>query len=142
VLDLVAEAGNITKVKDKLYQILPKATVDRMAKIFVTAMEIHWYDHVMAQHHIQKWVTNSISKTINMPSYVQPEDVFKVFILAGLFDLKGVTVYRNGSLMTQVLNAGDDGLVHPPSEYTKKLIADRVKQMGIRWLEELFGDVI
>ena len=46
-----------------------------MQRIFVTAIDIHWTDHVMAQAIWQKWISNAIAKTINMPGDVTAEDV-------------------------------------------------------------------
>ena len=43
--------------------------------IFVTAIDIHWTDHIMAQAVWQKWISNAIAKTINMPGDVTVEDV-------------------------------------------------------------------
>ncbi|GAI99654.1 unnamed protein product, partial [marine sediment metagenome] len=45
----------------------------------------------------QKYVDNSISKTINLPHDTTQEEVGQVFKLAWLNGLKGVTVYRDGS---------------------------------------------
>ncbi|MEM1966165.1 MAG: adenosylcobalamin-dependent ribonucleoside-diphosphate reductase [Candidatus Caldarchaeum sp.] len=71
--------------------------------VFVTALDIPWWDHLRAQHEIQQWVDASVSKTINMPSWVSVEDVLKAFIAAHRLGLKGVTVYRDGSKTAQVL---------------------------------------
>ena len=46
-----------------------------MQNIYVTAMDIHWSDHLMAQSVWQKWIGNAIAKTINMPYDVTTEDV-------------------------------------------------------------------
>jgi len=72
-------------------------------KVFVTALDIPWWDHLRAQHEVQKWVDASVSKTINMPSWVTVDDLVKVFIAAHRLGLKGVTVYRDGSKSGQVL---------------------------------------
>ena len=64
---------------------------------FVTAHEIPWQDHLRAQYEFSFWVDNSISKTINMPSFVSWKDVFNAFIFAYKLGLKGVTIYREGS---------------------------------------------
>ena len=76
---------------------------DWWRRVFVTALDIPWWDHLRAQHEVQMWVDASVSKTINMPSWVSVEDVLKVFIAAHRLGLKGVTVYRDGSKAAQVL---------------------------------------
>ena len=81
-----------------------------MQKVFVTAMDIHWADHLMAQRVWQMWIGNAIAKTINMPNDSQPEDVAAAYLLAHEMGLKGITIYRDGSRHKQVLHASGDGL--------------------------------
>ena len=83
-----------------------------MQKIFVTAMDIHWADHLMAQAVWQEWIGNAIAKTINMPYDVSVDDVKASYLLAHEMGLKGITVYRDGSRHKQVL--------HMTSENAKK----------------------
>jgi len=75
-----------------------------MQRIFVTAMDIHWSDHLMAQAVWQDWIGNAIAKTINMPNDVSAEDVKAAYLLAHEIGLKGITVYRDGSRHQQVLH--------------------------------------
>ncbi|KAG2477861.1 MAG: Vitamin B12-dependent ribonucleoside-diphosphate reductase [Nitrosopumilales archaeon] len=75
-----------------------------MQKIFVTAMDIHWADHLMAQAVWQEWIGNAIAKTINMPYDVSVDDVKASYLLAHEMGLKGITVYRDGSRHKQVLH--------------------------------------
>jgi len=75
-----------------------------MQKVFVTAMDIHWADHLMAQAVWQNWIGNAIAKTINMPYDVTAEDVKSAYLLAHELGLKGITVYRDGSRQKQVLH--------------------------------------
>ena len=79
-----------------------------MQDVFVTAMDIHWADHLMAQGVWQEWIANAISKTINMPYDVTVEDVKSAYLLAHELGLKGMTVYRDGSRHTQVLHMTSD----------------------------------
>lgn len=75
-----------------------------MQDVFVTAMDIHWADHLMAQGVWQMWIGNAIAKTINMPYDVTAEDVKSAYLLAHEMGLKGITVYRDGSRHQQVLH--------------------------------------
>jgi ribonucleoside-diphosphate reductase alpha chain len=79
-----------------------------MQKIFVTAMDIHWTDHLMAQAVWQDWIGNAIAKTINMPYDVSADDVKASYLLAHEMGLKGITIYRDGSRHKQVLHMVSD----------------------------------
>ncbi|ASJ03606.1 ribonucleoside-diphosphate reductase [Thermococcus profundus] len=75
---------------------------EELQRVFVTSMDIHWLDHLLAQANIQLWLTDSASKTINMPNDATVEDVKAAYLLAYKLGCKGVTVYRDGSLSVQV----------------------------------------
>lgn len=77
-------------------------------KVFLTAMDLHWIDHVVAQSVWQNWIDNSISKTINMPYNVTVDDVKNAYILAHELGLKGIALFRDGSRNEQVLHVGSN----------------------------------
>lgn len=91
---IAANGGSLQGLED-----LP----DDLQKVFLTAYDIPWWDHVRAQFEVQKWVSAAVSKTINMPAWVEPEDVLSAYIFAHRLGLKGITVYRDTSKATQVL---------------------------------------
>jgi ribonucleoside-diphosphate reductase alpha chain len=101
-----------------------------MQKIFVTAMDIHWADHLMAQGVWQKWIGNAIAKTINMPSDVSSDDVKAAYLLAHDLGLKGITVFRDGSRHEQVLHMTGDNVkknfLVTPSTYVTDYISKNV----------------
>lgn len=106
-------------------------------KIFVTAIDIHWTDHLMAQAVWQKWISNAIAKTINMPGDVTADDVKSAYLLAHELGLKGVTVYRDGSRHEQVLHiTGDTGkekrFMVNPSAYVADFIRDNINEPFVR----------
>ncbi len=62
-----------------------------------TAPEIDWLKRIELQSVIQKYVTHSISSTINLPADVTVEKVGEIYLEAWKGGLKGITVYRDGS---------------------------------------------
>ena len=107
-----------------------------MQDVFVTAMDIHWADHLMAQAVWQDWIGNAIAKTINMPYDVTVEDVKSAYLLAHEIGLKGMTVYRDGSRHKQVLHMTSDNATKTfkvtPSEYMKAYVAKNITNPYIK----------
>jgi ribonucleoside-diphosphate reductase alpha chain len=104
-----------------------------MQKIFATAIDIHWIDHLVAQAIWQKWIANAIAKTINMPGDVTAEDVKCAYLLSHDLGLKGITVYRDGSRHEQVLHiTGDNNKERrfsvAPSRYAIDYIRENISE--------------
>lgn len=78
----------------------------KLKKVFVTSMDIAPKDHVKVLGVLQRWTDSSISKTNNLPANATVEDIKDIYLLAHELGCKGVTVYRDKSLTSQVLNAG------------------------------------
>ena len=62
-----------------------------------TANDIDWVKRVEIQGIIQKYITHSMSSTINLPNNVSEEEVSEIYLEAWKKGLKGITVYRDGS---------------------------------------------
>lgn len=62
-----------------------------------TASEIDWTKRIEIQSIIQKYVTHSISSTINLPQEVSKQRVSDIYLQSWEKGLKGITVYRDGS---------------------------------------------
>ena len=115
-------------------------------KIFVTAIDVHWTDHIMAQAVWQKWISNAIAKTINMPGDTTAEDVKCAYLLSHEIGLKGVTVYRDGSRHEQVLHInGNDTkerkFIVKPSQYTIDYLRKNMSELYIKeQIEAIFRE--
>lgn len=107
-----------------------------MQDVFVTAMDIHWADHLMAQGVWQDWIGNAIAKTINMPYDVTVEDVKSAYLLAHEIGLKGMTVYRDGSRHKQVLHMTSENATKTfevtPSEFMKAFVVENITNPYIK----------
>lgn len=108
----------------------------------ITAMEIHPFDHIMMQAVAQKWISNSISKTINCPSDTVQKLIEYSYMLAWALKCKGISLYRNGSKDVQVLNNNDSSKVGinnmKISEYTENIIRD-LNNLSQEYKDEILG---
>ncbi len=105
-----------------------------------TAPEIDWSRRVEMQALVQKYVTHSISSTINLPSDVSLDVVGDIYLESWKKGLKGITVYRDGSrsgvLVSNESKSGKAEAVgaeiiqhhvyHPPKR-PKKIEADVIR---------------
>ena len=109
---------------------------EEMRKVFVVSYDIPWWDHVRSQAEIGRWICAAVSKTINMPNWVTPDDVLKSYLFAYKLGLKGITIYRDGSKSVQVLITPSQKLGRNLSVVKNKTI-DMMKELQI----ELPSDV-
>lgn len=74
-------------------------------EVFRTAQDVSPEDHIQMQGILQKnGVDSSISKTINLPNSATREEVKLSYVMGYELGCKGLTVYRDGSRDSQVLN--------------------------------------
>ena len=92
--NMVLEKGSI-----KTVDMIPK----EIKKLFETSLEIPWKYHLEHQRVFQKYTDNAVSKTINLPEETTEKEISDIYRTAWKYQLKGITVYRNGSRTEQVL---------------------------------------
>jgi len=76
---------------------------DDVKRVFATAMEIPYPAHIAMQAAFQANTDLAVSKTINMRSDAARDDVEKAYLLSYNAKCTGITIYRDGSKPTQVL---------------------------------------
>ncbi|WP_290919818.1 vitamin B12-dependent ribonucleotide reductase [Halodesulfovibrio sp.] len=94
LMDVITEKGTIADI-----DYLP----EELRKVYVTAMDIEAEYHLKMQAAFQKYTDNAVSKTVNVPKEATVDDIRSIYWMAYEQGCKGVTVYRDGSLQSQVL---------------------------------------
>ncbi|MGQ9843263.1 MAG: vitamin B12-dependent ribonucleotide reductase [Spirochaetota bacterium] len=105
LMQKVAKTGSIAHIDE-----LP----DDVKAIFVTAHDITPQWHVRIQAAFQEFVDNAVSKTVNFPNSATVQDIETVYKLAYDLGCKGITVYRDGSRESQVLQVEKQKPLEPP----------------------------
>lgn len=108
VLKKKIPAELLEKIRDRLIEdgTMKHLEVDeKLKRIFVVSHDIKPIDHLLMQEAFQCYVDNNISKTINMPNSATVDDVLEIYVEALKHKIRGLTIYRDGSLQTQVLTS-------------------------------------
>jgi ribonucleoside-diphosphate reductase alpha chain len=100
-LELISKISRSGSLKN--FKEIPKD----VREIFTTAQEISPDWHIKMQSTLQKYVDNSISKTINFPQTASIKDIENAYLLAWKSKCKGITIYRDGSYEDQVITIGE-----------------------------------
>ncbi|MFP5331911.1 MAG: vitamin B12-dependent ribonucleotide reductase, partial [Acidimicrobiia bacterium] len=69
---------------------------------------IHYTGHIRMMAAAQPFISGAISKTINMPNEVTPEDIMDAYKLSNDLGLKAMALYRDGSKASQPLSSMSD----------------------------------
>lgn len=93
----IAKEGTVAHIEE-----IPQQVRD----VFVSAHDVSPEYHIKMQAAFQKYTDNAVSKTVNFPSEATKEEVRDVYLKAYKTGCKGVTIYRDGSRDSQVLNIG------------------------------------
>jgi len=90
----VIEAGSCQQIA-----LLP----EELRSVYVVSADIHAHEHIRLQAALQRFVDNSLSKTINFPAGASEQEVADTFLEAWKLGCKGITVYITGSREKVVL---------------------------------------
>jgi Ribonucleotide reductase, barrel domain len=77
-----------------------------VANAFKISREVPWQWHVIAQAQWQLWVDSSISKTINCNRNTTVDEIKEMYRFAQKKGLKGITIYREGTLESEPVKIG------------------------------------
>lgn len=100
-----------------------------------TAPDIDWKQRIKLQSVIQKYITHSISSTINLPNETTPDTISDIYLSAWREGNKGQTVYRDGcrdGILNSLNNISSKGIIKRP----KNLPADyyQIKVKGEQFI--------
>ena len=92
---------------------------------------IHHLGHIKMMAAAQPFISGAISKTINMPNEVTPEDIQDAYKVSWDLGLKSMALYRDGSKASQPLSSSsDDGA---SDEETEEVAAAVDNDVQIAW---------
>lgn len=111
LLDVLKQRGLFNE--DLMLKISKEGTLAHIDEIpqdikdvFVCSHDISPEYHIKMQAAFQNETDNAVSKTVNFQNNATKSDVSEVYMLAYKLGCKGVTIYRDGSRDSQVLNIG------------------------------------
>jgi ribonucleoside-diphosphate reductase alpha chain len=71
---------------------------------------IQYMGHVKMMAAVQPYISGAISKTVNMPTDVTPEEIANTYVESWRMGLKAIAIYRDGCKRTQPLSTSLDKL--------------------------------
>ncbi|MBL4836818.1 MAG: hypothetical protein JKY34_04505 [Kordiimonadaceae bacterium] len=94
---------------------------------------LSWQSHIQMMAAAQPFISGAISKTINMPNDADVEDCTAAYELSWSLALKANALYRDGSKLSQPLNAAliededlEDDLEEKPQAEKATIVAERI----------------
>ncbi|MBI4362397.1 MAG: adenosylcobalamin-dependent ribonucleoside-diphosphate reductase [Euryarchaeota archaeon] len=113
ILEEIERVGILSAMRPETLALIP----DKARRLFATANEISLEGHVKMLAAWTRYVTSSISKTVNLPNSATPEDVDRAYRLAWETGCNSITIFRDGCKSVQVLYHGTQpGVVQQDGE--------------------------
>ncbi|HLG18751.1 MAG TPA: vitamin B12-dependent ribonucleotide reductase [Bdellovibrionota bacterium] len=69
---------------------------------------IHYRGHIRMMGAVQPFISGAISKTVNVPNEISPEEIGTTYLEAWKLGLKAIAVYRDGCKRSQPLNTSKE----------------------------------
>ncbi|MEE9187691.1 MAG: vitamin B12-dependent ribonucleotide reductase, partial [Bacteroidota bacterium] len=85
---------------------------------------IQFMGHVKMMVAVQPYLSGAISKTVNMPTEVTPEDIVNTYIEAWRLGLKAIAIYRDGCKRTQPLSTSIEQTAKPKAKPVRRRLPD------------------
>lgn len=92
---------NLIGVVKEVYGPSPNFCNPQVSRVLNTSTSISAIDHLLMVSRLQPAVDESISKTINLPHDASMQDISDIYKMAYKEGLKGITIYRDGSVSQQ-----------------------------------------
>ncbi|MBN2736663.1 MAG: adenosylcobalamin-dependent ribonucleoside-diphosphate reductase [Spirochaetales bacterium] len=97
---------------------------------------IHWMAHIKMMAAVQPFISGAISKTINMPAGSTIEDVKNAYFTSWKLALKSISIYRDGSKLSQPLSALAPGEEGAQNQVISLVKAALQKKNGEEYIEK------
>ena len=100
--------------------------------------DIDWEYRIKMQAIIQKYTSNAISSTVNLPNDVSKETVKNIYIQAWKQKLKGITIYRDGSRSGVLVSESATKPIQEDDKFEYKDAPKRPKELEANYFYETY----
>lgn len=84
---------------------------------------IHYMGHIKMMAAVQSFLSGAISKTVNVPEEITPEEIMEIFLQSWKMGLKAIAIYRDNSKGQQILTTSinDSKRIETSSEEPQRM---------------------
>jgi ribonucleoside-diphosphate reductase alpha chain len=108
-----------------------KEIPSQIRRVFTVAHDISYDKRLEMQGSIQRYISNSISSTINLPAETTIEEIENIYLKAYELGLKGVTIYRDGCKHFQPMTTMKKKSSVAEAQKTRKWVRPKVLKAEI-----------